>query len=269
MAGAPRVRSLNIAAPEAETEARPVLVPGGNKARSGPANARKPSLKPVRKAETGTPEKAVAAGAKKEEGEKRNAASEGGGGSGGAAKSASPLPSPRRTPPGKGVAVGAKKEEGNKRNAAGEGGGGGPAKGASPLPSPRCTPPLRKSDVSPQPSLPLNVSCSSDASTESTRVRASAIRVERSRSGRSPALKQGKATVKVLESKAASAEVVALATPVNAELEGKRRCAWVTPTTGELPVFFKLFSHLPKRKICLAFANICESFISYKRNFSC
>ncbi|KAK3134223.1 hypothetical protein QOZ80_6AG0546550 [Eleusine coracana subsp. coracana] len=229
MAGAPRVRSLNIAAPEAE--ARPVLVPGGNKARLGPANARKPSLKPVRKAETGTPEKAVAAGARKEEGAKRNAAGEGGGG---AAKGASPLPSPRRTPPGKAVAAGAKKEDGAKRNAAGE--GGGAAKGASPLPSPRRTPPgppPRKSDVSPQPSLPLNASCSSDASAESTRVRASAGRVERGRSGRPTALKHGKAAVK-----AAGAEVVAPATPLNAELEGKRRCAWVTPTTDSCYVAF-------------------------------
>ncbi|GJM97846.1 hypothetical protein PR202_ga14802 [Eleusine coracana subsp. coracana] len=231
MAGAPRVRSLNIAAPEAE--ARPVLVPGGNKARLGPANARKPSLKPVRKAETGTPEKAVAAGARKEEGAKKNAAGEGGGG---AAKGASPLPSPRRTPPGKAVAAGAKREEGAKRNAVGEGGGAGPAKGASPLPSPRRTPPgppPRKSDASPQPSLPLNASCSSDASAESTRVRASAGRVERGRSCRPTALKHGKAAVK-----AAGAEVVAPATPVNAELEGKRRCAWVTPTTDSCYVAF-------------------------------
>jgi DNA-3-methyladenine glycosylase I len=235
MAGAPRVRSLNIAAPEAE--ARPVLVPGGNKARSGPANARKPSQKPVRKAKTATPEKALPAGAKKEEGAKRNVAGEVGSGSGGTA----PLPSPRRTPPGKAVAAGAKKEEGSKRNAAGESGGGA-AKGVSPLPSPRRTPPgplPKKSNVSLQPSFSLNISCSS----ESNRIRASAGRLERSRSGRTIAPKHSKVTVK-----AATAEVVAPATPVNAELEGKRKCAWVTPTTGELPVFLTVFDIFPKIK---------------------
>jgi DNA-3-methyladenine glycosylase I len=237
-AGAPRVRSLNVAAPEAE--ARPVLVPGGNKARSGSANARKPSQKPVRKVKTGTPEKALPAGAKKEEGAKRNVASEVGGGSGCVAKGMSPLPSPRRTPPGKAVATGAK-EESSKRNAAGESGGGA-AKGMSPLPSPRRTPPgplPRKSDGSPQPSISLNIS-----SSESKRARASTGRVERSRSGRTIAPKHGKVTVK-----AATAEVVALATPVNAELEGKKRCAWVTPTTGELPVFLTVFDIFPKKTI--------------------
>ncbi|XP_062178790.1 uncharacterized protein LOC133883471 [Phragmites australis] len=197
MAGAPRVRSLNIAAPEAE--ARPVLVPGGNKARSGPANARKPSPKPLRKVETaavGTPDKPAAAAAKEEEGLKRNAAGGGGGGGSGASKGASPLPSPRRTPPG---------------------------------------PPPRKNDVPPQPSLSLNVSCSSDASTESIRVRAYAGRMERSRSAWPAAPKHGKAAGKVVESKSAGAEVVA---PVTVELEGKRRCAWVTPTTDPCYVTF-------------------------------
>uniref|UniRef100_A0A0D9WSN6 Uncharacterized protein n=1 Tax=Leersia perrieri TaxID=77586 RepID=A0A0D9WSN6_9ORYZ len=83
MAGAPRVRSLNIAAAEAETdvESRPVLVPGGNKARSGPAAARKPSPKPLRKTEPAarSPEKpaaAAAVAAKEEEAcAKKNAAS--------------------------------------------------------------------------------------------------------------------------------------------------------------------------------------------------
>ncbi|KAG8075122.1 hypothetical protein GUJ93_ZPchr0006g41936 [Zizania palustris] len=82
MAGAPRVRSLNITAPEAETDvdARPVLVPGGNKAKSAPAAARKPCPKPTRKADAavGTPEKPAAAAA---------------------GKGSSPLPSPRWTQP--------------------------------------------------------------------------------------------------------------------------------------------------------------------------
>ncbi|KAG8052746.1 hypothetical protein GUJ93_ZPchr0001g29531 [Zizania palustris] len=67
MDGAPRVWSLNIMAPEAETDvdARPVLVPRGNKAKSAHAAARKPSPKPTRKADAavGTPKKPVAAAA--------------------------------------------------------------------------------------------------------------------------------------------------------------------------------------------------------------
>uniref|UniRef100_A0A0A9BKB0 DNA-3-methyladenine glycosylase I n=1 Tax=Arundo donax TaxID=35708 RepID=A0A0A9BKB0_ARUDO len=185
MAVAPRVRSLNIAAPEAEV--RPVLVPGGNKARSGPANARKPSPKPPRKAEAapGTPKKPAA---KEEDGPKRNAA--GGGGGAGAGKGASPLPSPRRTPPG---------------------------------------PPPRRNDVPTLPSLPLSASCSSDASAESVRIQASAGRMERSRSTRPAVQKREKAVGKVVESKPAGVEIDA---PATAEaVEGKRRCAWVTPTT--------------------------------------
>ncbi|XP_062229421.1 uncharacterized protein LOC133927128 [Phragmites australis] len=185
MAGAPRVRSLNITAPEAE--ARPVLVPGGNKARSSPRNARKPSPKPPRKAEAavGTPEKPAA---KEDDGPKRNAA--GGGGVAGAGKGASPLPSPRRTPSG---------------------------------------PPPRRNDVPTLPSLSLSASCSSDASTESARVQASAGRVERSRSARPAVPKREKAVGKVVESKPAGVEIAAPATPE--AVEGKRRCAWVTPTT--------------------------------------
>ncbi|CAL5041680.1 unnamed protein product [Urochloa decumbens] len=172
MAGAPRVRSLNIAAPE--VEARPVLVPGGNKARSGPANARKPSPKPMRKAEpaaAGTPEKPAAA-AVKEEGAKRNAA---GGGGGAAPKCAPPVPSPRRTPPG---------------------------------------PPPKRSDAPPlQPILPLSASGSSDASAEPVRARAFAGKVEKGRSWPTAALKQGKAVGKAAESKSAGVELVAPVTP--------------------------------------------------------
>ncbi|VAI92951.1 uncharacterized protein LOC119335601 [Triticum dicoccoides] len=100
MAGAPRVRSLNIAAPEAD--ARPVLVPGGNKA---PASARKPSPKPLRKAPEATPEKPPppAAAAKGDgDGPKKEEAAATAGGDGCARKGgSSPLPSPRRTPPRK------------------------------------------------------------------------------------------------------------------------------------------------------------------------
>ncbi|CAN6200957.1 unnamed protein product [Urochloa humidicola] len=196
MAGAPRVRSLSIAAPE--VEARPVLVPGGNKARSGPANARKPSLKPLRKAEpaaVGTPEKPAAAAAKEDEGAKRNAA---GGGGGGAPKGVSPVPSPRRTPPG---------------------------------------PPPRRNDVPPLlPSLPLSASCSSEASAEPVRARAFTVKVEKGRSWPTAAPKQGKTAGKAAESKSAGVEFVAPVTPE--AVEGKRRCAWATPTTDPCYVTF-------------------------------
>lgn len=196
MAGAPRVRSLNIATPE--VEARPVLVPGGNKTRSGPANARKPSPKPLRKAEPAAAEKPAAAAAKEEEGAKRNAV---GGGGGGAPKGASPVPSPRRTPPG---------------------------------------PPPRRTDAPLLlPSLPLSSSCSSDASAELVRTRAFAGRVEKSRSWSMAAPKQGKAAGKVAENKSVGVDFVV---PVTPAVEGKRRCAWATPTTGELLLFFLLKS---------------------------
>ncbi|KAF8658558.1 hypothetical protein HU200_059018 [Digitaria exilis] len=193
MAGAPRVRSLNITAPE--VEARPVLVPGGNKARSAPANARKPSPKPLRKAApavVGTPEKPAAAPAKEEEGAKRNAG-------GGAPKGASPVPSPRRTPPG---------------------------------------PPPRRNNDAPllQPSLPLSASCSSNASADSVRARASVGKVEKGRSWPTATPKQGKAVGKATESKSGVVNFVA---PVTTEpVEGKRRCAWATPTTDPCYVTF-------------------------------
>ncbi|KAI0511841.1 hypothetical protein KFK09_012475 [Dendrobium nobile] len=47
MSGAPKVRSMNVA----DSEARPVLGPAGNKARSTSAVARKAGLKPLRKIE--------------------------------------------------------------------------------------------------------------------------------------------------------------------------------------------------------------------------
>lgn len=198
MAGAPKVRSLNIAAPEAE--ARRVLVPGGNKARLGPANARKPSPKPLRKAEaaaTGTPEKPVAAAAKEDDGAKRNAVGVGGAGSG-APKGAPPVPSPRPTPPG---------------------------------------PPSKRNDAPLlQHGLPLSASSSSDASTDSVRVRTFTGKLEKGRSWLTAAPKQGKAVVKVAESKPAGVEFAAPVTPE--AVEGKRRCAWVTPTTDPCYVTF-------------------------------
>lgn len=58
MSGAPKVRSINVA----DSEARPVLVPGGNQARSVAA-AQKPASKPLNKTES--PEAAAAENKKK------------------------------------------------------------------------------------------------------------------------------------------------------------------------------------------------------------
>jgi DNA-3-methyladenine glycosylase I len=209
MAGAPRVRSLNIAAPEAD--ARPVLVPGGNKA---PAAARKPSPKPLRKAAVAAPEKPpVAAAAKEEEevdGAKKDAAAAAAGGDSGGGKRPSPL------------------------LPAVAGADGGARKGPSPLPSPRRAPPRNLHDAPAPANLnaSLSASCSSEASVESLRRgRASGGRMERSWS-RPAAPKRGKAACKVAVKDADDGKVVAPVTPE--AVQGKRRCAWVTPTSGEL-----------------------------------
>ncbi|KAM0930460.1 hypothetical protein ACQ4PT_001133 [Festuca glaucescens] len=213
MAGAPRVRSLNIAAAEGDT--RPVLVPGGNKA---PAAARKPSPKPLRKAAEAAPEKPpVVAAAKEEEvveGLKKDAPAANVGGDGGARKGSSLL------------------------TAAAAGADGGARKGSSPLPSPRRTPPRKLHDV-PAPAhlnASLSASCSSDASVESLRRgRASGGRTERSWS-RPAAPKRGKAAGKVAVKDPDDAEVIAPVTPE--AVQGKRRCAWVTPTSDPYYVTF-------------------------------
>ncbi|KQK16835.1 uncharacterized protein LOC100841287 [Brachypodium distachyon] len=204
MAGAPRVRSLNVAAPEAD--ARPVLVPGGNKARSGPAAARKPSPKQpqpqLRKAAEATPEKpppAVAAAEEQAEAEGAKKAAAGGECTGGARKglSSSPLRSPRRTPP-----ASRKKQQ--------------------------------------ELAAPLSASCSSEpASVEPLHGRASGGRTERSLP-RPVAPKRGKAAAKAAEKDADVLPEVVVVAPVTPEdvVQGKRRCAWVTPTTDPYYVTF-------------------------------
>jgi DNA-3-methyladenine glycosylase I len=219
MAGAPRVRSLNIAAPEAD--ARPVLVPGGNKA---PAAARKPSPKPLRKTAAEKPPVVAAAKEEAVEGLKKDAPAA----NLGARKGSSPL------------------------TAAAAGADGGARKGPSPLQSPRRTPPRKLHDV-PAPAhlnASLSASCSSDASVESLRRgRASGGRTERSWS-RPAATKRGKAAGKVAVKDADDAEVIA---PVRPEaVQGKRRCAWVTPTSGELllPDHFLFYLIIIGSKMC-------------------
>uniref|UniRef100_A0ACD5ZGU0 Uncharacterized protein n=1 Tax=Avena sativa TaxID=4498 RepID=A0ACD5ZGU0_AVESA len=227
MAGAPRLRSLNIAAPEAD--ARPVLVPGGNKA---PAAARKPSPKPLRKATEAVPEKPpVAAAAKKEEtevvGPKKDAGTAGG--EGGARKGSSPL-----TAAVAGADGGARKRS-SPLTAAAAGADGCARKGSSPLPSPRRTPPRRLHDAPVPAHLnpSLSASCSSEASVEPLRRgRASGGRAERSLS-RPAAPKRGKAAGKVAVKDADDAEVA-----VKDAVQGKRRCAWVTPTSDPYYVTF-------------------------------
>uniref|UniRef100_A0A453T4Z0 DNA-3-methyladenine glycosylase I n=1 Tax=Aegilops tauschii subsp. strangulata TaxID=200361 RepID=A0A453T4Z0_AEGTS len=81
----------------------------------------------------------------------------------------------------------------------------------------------------------LNASCSSEASVESLRGRAPGGRTERGWS-RPAAPKRGKAAYKVVEKHADVAEVVAPVTPE--AVQGKRRCAWVTPTTDPHYVTF-------------------------------
>lgn len=220
MAGAPRVRSLNIAAPEAD--ARPVLVPGGNKA---PAAARKPSPKPLRKAAEAAPEKPPAAKEEEAEGPKKDAVAAAGA-DGGTRKGSSPLPSPRRKGP-------------SPLTPAASGADGGARKGSSPLPSPRRTPPRKQQDAPVPAHLnpSLSASCSSEASVESPRrVRASGGKTERSWS-RPTAPKRGKAACKVVEKDADDVEVVAA--PVMPEaVQWKKRCAWVTPTSDPYYVTF-------------------------------
>jgi DNA-3-methyladenine glycosylase I len=206
MAGAPRVRSLNIAAPEAD--ARPVLVPGGNKA---PAAARKPSPKPLRKAAVAAPEKPPVAAVAKEEEEAKGTKKD--------AAAAAAADGGKRPPPLLPAAAGAD---------------GGARKGPSPLPSPRRAPPRNLHDAPAPANLnaSLSASCSSEASVESLRRgRASGGRMERSWS-RPAAPKRGKAACKVAAKDGDDAKVIAPVTPE--AVQGKRRCAWVTPTSGEL-----------------------------------
>lgn len=175
MSGAPKVRSMNIAG---ESEARPVLGPGGNKTRS-PSIARKPAAKQMRKverAETG----------KKEEKKK---------------ESLLVFDSPTLV---------------------------------SSLSAPSSA--LRRQELLLHSNLSLNASCSSDASTDSFCSRASTGRI-----GRPSFTNRRRQGVPKPERIAAKLEKIVPDAEVKAPpefLQGKRRCAWVTPNTDPCYIAF-------------------------------
>ncbi|CAL9200719.1 unnamed protein product [Musa hybrid cultivar] len=167
MSGAPKVRSLNVADPEA----RPVLVPGGNKARSVAA-AQKPTSKPLSKTEGGAE---VAAAEEKK-------------------KTSSPtadLPHFRS--------------------------------------SLSASSALRRHEMLLPSNLSMNASCSSEASTDSFCSRASTGRIGRARlisKRRQSVPRTGKIVTKVDKNISDDA-----AMPPLDLVQGKRKCAWVTPNT--------------------------------------
>ncbi|KAJ0965845.1 hypothetical protein J5N97_026983 [Dioscorea zingiberensis] len=168
MAGAPRVRSMNAA----DMDARPVLVPAGNKAR---LVTKKPVSKPSRKAAEEEKEVQIRAPA--------------------------------------------------------------PAVDSPPL-SPALSPPalLRRHELLLHSNLSLNASCSSDASTDSFCSRASTGRI-----GRMGFNSRRRQIVPRVEKFGAKLEKVVpdgvlMSSP--AVLQGRRRCAWVTPNTDPCYVAF-------------------------------
>ncbi|CAL9088788.1 uncharacterized protein LOC103998430 isoform X1 [Musa acuminata AAA Group] len=183
MSGAPKARSLNVADPDA----RPVLVPGGNKARSV-ATAQKPASKPPSKTES---TEVAAADEKKKQKKKK--------------KKKKKASSPRANLP----------------------------QLRSSLSAPSA---LRRHEMLLQSNLSLNASCSSDASTDSFCSRASTGRIGRTSS-----------TSKRRESISRTAKILAKVEKNVADdstmhppeiVQGKRKCAWVTPNTEPCYVSF-------------------------------
>ncbi|URE27110.1 Methyladenine glycosylase [Musa troglodytarum] len=168
MSGAPKARSLNV-----DPDARPVLVPGGNKARSV-ATAQKPASKPPSKTES---TEFAAADEKKK---KKKASS-----------TTANLPHLR-----------------------------------SSLSAPSA---LRRHEMLLQSNLSLNASCSSDASTDSFCSRASTGRVGRTSiiSKRQESISR---TAKILAKVEKNVADDATMHPPEI-VQGKRKCAWVTPNT--------------------------------------
>ena len=164
MSGAPRVRSMNVA----DSEARSVLGPAGNKA--GSLSARKPGSKPLRKVEKSAEDTTLAEDKK-------------------ARKSSTVTTS-------------------------------SPQLHSLNVPSV-----LRRHEQLLHSNLSLNASCSSDASTDSFRSRASTGRLIRSNSMGSRR--------KPYPSKPRSiASDGSLESPPPDGVQTKKRCAWVTPNTG-------------------------------------
>ncbi|XP_058067651.1 uncharacterized protein LOC131216999 [Magnolia sinica] len=162
MSGAPKVRSMNVA----DSEARPVLGPAGNKA--GVLVARKPASKPSRKVER-------------------------------AAEVAEAAEEKKKTPPPAVVASSS------------------PPDLMHSLSFPSA---LRRQEQLLQSNLSLNASCSSDASSTSVRSRASTGRIVRTY----PARRRKQSSPK-------PEKIVSDSVSSQETLQGKKRCAWVTPNT--------------------------------------
>ncbi|KAJ8459439.1 hypothetical protein OPV22_032365 [Ensete ventricosum] len=174
MSGAPKPRSVNVADPDA----RPVLVPGGNKARSV-ATAQKPASKPPSKTES---TEVVAADEKKK-------------------KASSPTANLPHL--------------------------------MSSLSAPS---PLRRHEMLLQSNLSLNASCSSDASTDSFCSRASTGRIGRT-SLTSKRRESISRTAKIMAKVEKNVSDDAAMHPPEI-VQGKRKCAWVTPNTEPCYVSF-------------------------------
>ncbi|KAJ8477618.1 hypothetical protein OPV22_021345 [Ensete ventricosum] len=166
MSGAPKVRSLNVS----DSEARPVLVPGGNKARSM-ATVRKPASKPPSKTES---TEIVAAEGKKK-----------------ASSPSAALPHFRSSFSAPSV--------------------------------------IRRHEILLQSNLSLNASCSSDASTDSFCSRTSTGKIGRT----SLTSKRRQSTPRIGKTLDKAEKNVSddLAVPPPEVVQGKRKCAWVTPNT--------------------------------------
>lgn len=166
MSGAPRLRSTNVA----DSEARPVLGPTGNKA--GTLSSRKPSSKPLRKAEKLRDEVVATTKEKNSHQVSSNLSS-----------------SPK----------------------------------SHSISAPSV---LRRHEQILHSNLSMNASCSSDASTDSFRSRASTGRLTRSNS----LVGRRKPFVSKPRSVASDGSFESL--PDGSQ--SKKRCAWVTPNTGQL-----------------------------------
>ncbi|RZS26652.1 hypothetical protein BHM03_00060010, partial [Ensete ventricosum] len=203
MSGAPKPRSVNVADPDA----RPVLVPGGNKARSV-ATAQKPASKPPSKTES---TEVVAADEKKK-------------------KASSPTANLPHL--------------------------------MSSLSAPS---PLRRHEMLLQSNLSLNASCSSDASTDSFCSRASTGRIGRT-SLTSKRRESISRTAKIMAKVEKNVSDDAAMHPPEI-VQGKRKCAWVTPNTGEFVYFPYLLDYWKNYIIIDEFGSLdryCWSFVNYK-----
>ncbi|RWW89388.1 hypothetical protein BHE74_00001671 [Ensete ventricosum] len=202
MSGAPKVRSLNVS----DSEARPVLVPGGNKARSM-ATVRKPASKPPSKTES---TEIVAAEGKKK-----------------ASSPSAALPHFRSSFSAPSV--------------------------------------IRRHEILLQSNLSLNASCSSDASTDSFCSRTSTGKIGRT----SLTSKRRQSTPRIGKTLDKAEKNVSddLAVPPPEVVQGKRKCAWVTPNTGEYVCFPCILDSQFLLPICAMIRVACH--LSYRVSYAC